>query len=151
MLHSCGAWEHWGFPIQSSRTGGGLGLAVVKPWFRGLRLPRVSGGQDERLEADDLASLSTDTLQGLADCMQALVGGFSNMDEVRYYIDWVQGLRNSMLRARFGLSRRIYSMTHMIHCMAVSGMMRKRDSLKEVVLESVKMIVKEKTVQAYYA
>jgi hypothetical protein len=91
-----------------------------------------------------------DSLQGLADTMRAMAGGFPNMDEVRFYLGWAQRLRDTMLRERFGLSRRVQSIRHMIHAMVVSGLLRKRDCMKVVLLHSIRMMVKEKAVQEYY-
>lgn len=117
-----------------------MGLSLVKSWTRGLARGALA-------VPDDMPTpMSVDSLQGLVDTMRALVGGFADPGEVRHYILWGQQLRDSMLRERFGLSKSMYDMRHLLHCMLVAGMLNKRDCLRSVVLNSLKMCVKEKEV-----
>jgi hypothetical protein len=115
-----------------------MGLKLVKSWLRGL-------GRGVQGVPDDMPiPMSIDSLQGFVDTMRALAGGFADPGEVRHYISWGQQLRDSMLRERFGLSKSMYDMRHLLHCMLVSGMLNKRDCLRSVVLNSLKVCVKEK-------
>jgi hypothetical protein len=147
MLCNVGRWAWWCFPLAGGRQGGGLGLNQIHRWLAGINLNALvnNNGDDEPQTV-----LSSDFLQGLADIMRAQLAGVATPDEVLFYISWAQTLRSVMLRNQLGLSRRVYSFSHMVHCMIMSGLLAKRDSLRDAVAAGLRSIVQEKAIQDHY-
>ena len=148
MLCNSGAWVHWGFPVAAGRKAGGLGLHIVSLWLSGIDRNAQHHGVAE--EGNPTYQLSEDFLQGLADIMRAQLAGVANLDEVTFYMSWVQNLRSVMLRNKLGLSKRIYCMTEMVHSMIMSGLLASRDGLQDVVVAGIETIIREEAVQAFY-
>lgn len=147
ILCCCGAWSHWGFPLTAGRQGAGLGLHLIRSWLPPARaIPDPSVDNPD----DGLHEMSADFLQGLADIMRVQVAGGADMGQVQFYINWVQRLRDSMLRHQYGMSQRIYDLGHMIHCMLLSGLLSHRDCLYHALAGSIKAMIKEEQVQNYY-
>jgi hypothetical protein len=147
MLCCAGAWRFWGAPVVPGRQGGALGLSLIKEWLPRdqCRHVQVDGDND-----DEIPELSIDFLQGLSDVMRAQLLGTAPLEHVKFYVAWAQRLRDTMLRHRHGLSKRVYALAHMVHCMIMSGLLARRDSLFDAVVGGLKMVVKEKAVQQYY-
>jgi hypothetical protein len=145
LLTVRGAWQYWGFPLAVGRSAGGLGLPLIREWTRGV-------GRVAPLRAGDWdgPAVSIDLLQGLADVMRRQAMGVVDPDELRHYVNFVQGWRDEMLRVRFGLSRRIFAMSHMVSCMLVAGLLRTGESLRTVLTDALRVAVKEQPVLDHY-
>ena len=147
MLCNSGQWRYWGFPVASGRRGGGLGLAIIKPWIS------VAGDLRPFQQADiedPMHELAPDLLQGLGDCMRLAAQNEASQDQLRFYIGWVQNLRTTMLRHSLGLSRRVYSMSQMVQFMLVAGLLTQGGHLYHVVIGSLKAAIQDKAVQNHY-
>jgi hypothetical protein len=145
MLCTAGAWTTWSFPVATGRQGGGLGLHLVRGWLAGMNIPSQPSEP-----TDHMYEMSPDFLQGMADVMRAQMAGVADPERVMFHVAWAQNFRTAMLRHRLGLSKRIYNMSQMIHCMVMSGMLAHRSSLHHAIAAGVKAIVQETEVQQYY-
>lgn len=144
MLVNCGAWLYWGFPLATSRQGSALGLHLIKSWLDRVPMhPRA--GRDEAV-----AELSIELLQGLADTLRAQSVGSATEGSVRFYTNVVQRIRDDMLFHRFGLSQRVYTMAHMVHCMLLSGLLACRGAMCEAITRALRIVIKETSICAYY-
>ena len=132
-------------PVVRGRRGGGLGLNLLRHWLGG-HVGAQPGQDPEELQEE----LSINAAQGLADLIRKQSMGTAVPAEARFYLRFVQNLRDNMLRQRFGLGRRICAMAHMIECMLLVGLANKRDALADTVAGGLQVAIKEQQVLAYY-